>query len=212
VLEYWFGAEKLDVTKLGPHMKLWFGSDPVVDAHIRTVFGDNIEHVTHNDELRAQLTQSSRGTLATIILLDQMPRNVYRGSSRAFAYDALALSVARHAVSTPGLLQALHPVERMFSLLPFVHSESLENQATAITAIGDLRAAVVASDAAAATFLEAALTSALQHQELIAEFGRFPHRNELLGRESTAAEVAYLAAPPASHSFATSQTKAPSSQ
>ncbi|MEZ5824064.1 MAG: DUF924 family protein [Geminicoccaceae bacterium] len=122
---------------------------------------------------------TARGALALVILLDQMPRNVFRGTARAFAYDEKARAVSSAAV-TAGMDRQLSPEEKIFLYLPFEHSEDLDDQRRSVelfTALGDAEA----------------LKYAVVHLEIIERFGRFPHRNAALGRTSTPQERDYLA-------------------
>ena len=118
-------------------------------------------------------------------MLDQLPRNMYRDDARAFASDAQALAAAQRMVGA-GWDKQLAPLERWFAYLPFEHAEDLAMQERALELFGDL-----ARDAAYADTLE----WARKHHAVIARFGRFPHRNEILGRASTAEELAFLAQP-----------------
>jgi uncharacterized protein (DUF924 family) len=125
-----------------------------------------------------------KSALALVLLLDQFPRNLYRGSAMAFASDARARAVARAAIDR-GLDQALNAVERMFLYLPFEHSEALADQDEAVRLYETLRSELG----------DATVKYAHDHREVIRSFGRFPHRNAALGRPGTADEAAYLAQP-----------------
>ena len=177
VLEFWFGAP--DSVEFGQRRKCWFEKDPAFDAEIRAKFEEDFEVAAKGGyDLMAQ---SATGALALIILLDQFPRNLYRGSARAFATDPKALTLARLAVAA-GHDRRLNEVQRCFMYLPFEHSEDLADQDDSVRlfeALGD------------AEFLD----FAIRHRDIIARFGRFPHRNAILGRDSTAAERAFLEQP-----------------
>ncbi len=129
-------------------------------------------------------TKTPDGTLALLILLDQLSRNLYRGSPEAFAADAKALAIARDAVAR-GFDQAQHPVRRMFLYLPFEHAEDLAMQDESVRLFETLREALG----------ELTIDYAHRHRDVIRRFGRFPHRNVALGRTNTPAEEAYLAEP-----------------
>ena len=169
VLDFWF-------RELGP--REWFAKSDALDARIRTRFG----------ALQAQLlaTQAAgveglRPTQAAVIVLDQFSRNLFRDDARAFAGDAIARRLAR-AVVDAGADVPLPPEQRMFLYLPFEHSEALADQELSLRLYARLGN-------------EQWTRYAQAHHDLVARFGRFPHRNKVLGRESTAEEVAALAEP-----------------
>lgn len=122
-----------------------------------------------------------RGRLAEIIVLDQFSRNIFRGSPLSFAFDALALALSQEAVST-GADKALIPVERNFLYMPFMHSESMKIHEVAVELFRNGGA-------------EGALDYELKHKAIIERFGRYPHRNSILGRESTPEEIEFLKQP-----------------
>ena len=128
-----------------------------------------------------------RSTLALVLLLDQFPRNMWRGTGKAFAHDARALQTAREAVAR-GHLRNLAPLERVFLVLHYQHSESIEDQRESVRLSSEI---VQAAPAAWQPVLEGHLQFAKQHFALIEQFGRFPHRNHVLGRTPTAEEEAY---------------------
>lgn len=177
VLDFWFGAPEPDI--FGERRECWFKVDPEFDAQIRSQFEEAVE--TAADGGHDPLARTAEGALALIILLDQFPRNLYRGSARAFATDPKALALARAAIAA-GHDRKLNTVQRCFVYLPFEHSEDLADQNESVRlfeALGD------------AEFLD----FAIQHRDIIARFGRFPHRNAILGRDSTAAEKTFLEQP-----------------
>jgi uncharacterized protein (DUF924 family) len=179
VLSFWFGAG----ADYGKVHKRWFEKDPAFDAVVTKRFKKLHEDMIEGKH-REWLDQP-RDCLARIIVLDQFPRHIYRGSARAFSSDALALEAAKHLVSK-GWDRDLLPVERMFAYLPYEHSESLPDQERACELCESLKA-----------FPEVADTHgyALAHRDIIRRFGRFPHRNALLGRPSTAEEIDFLKQP-----------------
>ena len=172
VLEFWFDVS-LDAAQRN---KRWFAKDAAFDAEIRRRFLPLYEAASAG-RLGAWKS-SAREALALVIVLDQFPRNMFRGEGRAFAADGLARDAARALL--PGLGQ-LQPEERLFACLPFEHSESLDDQDLACELIKDLS--------------EEQLRYALRHRELIDRFGRFPHRNAILGRASTPEEIEFLKTP-----------------
>ena len=154
----------------------WFAKSRAFDEAIRLKF-----EPTHHAAARGAYdawAEDAEGALALIILRDQFPRNLYRGSPHAFATDAIARKVARHAVAK-GFDEAVEPALRSFFYLPFEHSEDIGDQRLAVelcAASGDLEA----------------LKWAKVHLDIIERFGRFPHRNRAFGRETTAEEQAFL--------------------
>lgn len=175
--EFWFGAP--GSPEHGNKREAWFKANDAFDAEIRALFMDDFEAAARGD-LDAMADQAN-GALALIILLDQFPRNLFRGSARAFATDPKALSVADATVAR-GFDQTLSIIERTFVYLPYEHSERMEDQDRSVAlyeALGD----------------EESLDYAVQHRVIIERFGRFPHRNAVLGRESTPEEETFLQQP-----------------
>jgi uncharacterized protein (DUF924 family) len=178
VLEFWFGPPGMPDAL----QERWFKRDPAFDAAIRGRFGGAVEWAL--GPLRVEAADP-RGALALVILLDQFPRNLFRGTARAFAGDARARRIASRAIAA-GWDQALAPVERMFLYLPFEHSEAATDQERSVTLFTALPAA---------SWHAECLGYAEAHRDVIRRFGRFPHRNQALGRASTEEELAYLATP-----------------
>ena len=177
VLAFWFG----DADVARPE---WFRKDPAFDDLIRQRFGGLIEEALAGaiDDWAA----TPEGALARIVVLDQFPRNVFRDTPRAFAGDRQALAAARALVDTGGD-RLLPPRRRSFVYLPFEHAEDRAAQQTAV----DLFGALAAERPDLADLLE----WARRHQVVIERFGRFPHRNRVLGRVDTAEEAAFLLEP-----------------
>ena len=181
VLEFWFGAT--DSAERGRPRKPWFVKSPELDAAVKQRF-----HATHAAAVAGQLDAWERtplAALALVVTLDQFPRNMFRGQARAFAADAKALEVARRLVER-GFDAALVPVERWFAYLPFEHAEEIEAQRQALALFERL-----GFDPASAGAFE----YARRHHDVVARFGRFPHRNAILGRASTAEELEFLQQP-----------------
>jgi uncharacterized protein (DUF924 family) len=182
VLDFWFGAPDQPF-----HLQTrpeWFRKDPAFDAQIRTRFGTLIEAA-----LRGELqgwAALPRSALARIVVLDQFPRNVFRGSARMFDGDVLALAAAREMLAS-GTDRSLAGVQRQFVYLPFEHSEVLANQQQALHLFGQLEAEQPA--------LQGLTEWARKHHDIVARFGRFPHRNATLGRPSTPEELEFLKQP-----------------
>ena len=179
VLGFWFGDGAAARAE-------WFRKDAEFDALIRERFGALIERALRGELLEWQ--QSSDAALARIVLLDQFTRNVFRDTPRAFAGDALALAAARRMV---GAAQdhTLAPLRRAFAYLPFEHAEDLAAQNESVRLFTELAAA------APAPALADMLDYAHRHHAVIARFGRFPHRNAVLGRPSTPEEQVFLEQP-----------------
>ncbi|MGZ5154909.1 MAG: DUF924 family protein [Caldimonas sp.] len=182
VLDFWFAEE--GSAEFGSQRKLWFSKDAAFDRRIAERFASTIEHA-----LRGELDDwavTASGALARILVLDQFTRNAFRGQKRAFAGDAQALAAASAMVGSRQD-ETLAPFMRVFVYLPFEHAEGMAMQDEAVRLFTRL--------AGAAPELADTLDYARRHREVIERFGRFPHRNAILGRLSTAEELVYLARP-----------------
>jgi uncharacterized protein (DUF924 family) len=170
VLRFWFD-------ECGPRQ--WFARDDAFDAALRERFGALHEHLAGGDWPLA--ADAPRHALAAILVLDQFSRNLHRGDAKAFANDRRARKLADDAIEQ-GFDAAMTPAQRLFLFLPFEHSESLADQERAVALVEALGNAEWTRFAAA-------------HRDLIARFGRFPHRNAALGRASSAEEIEFLQQP-----------------
>jgi len=179
ILDFWFGGG----AERGAVRELWFAKDAAFDDSIRARFLARYEEAAAG-RLGAW-RESAAECLALVVLLDQFPRNMFRNSARAFAADALALDAARRAVAR-GDDRGMLPVERQFLYLPFEHSEALEDQLRACELMRQLQEFPQTADAS---------LWAEKHLVIIRRFGRFPHRNAVLGRASTAEEEQFLKQP-----------------
>jgi uncharacterized protein (DUF924 family) len=181
VLQFWFGG--VEDENLASERSTWFRKDASFDETIRQRFLTLVEALEAG-ALSPDLGDA-RVTLAWLIVADQFPRNLFRGTVRAFGCDARARDVARQAVAA-GLDALLPPAARWFVYLPFEHSEDLADQDEAVRLFATL-----------ATYpgQENVTDYAHRHRAVIQRFGRFPHRNAALGRESTAEEAAFLKEP-----------------
>jgi uncharacterized protein (DUF924 family) len=179
VLAFWFGQP----TTTTPRPE-WFRKDGAFDALIRQRFGATLQAALAGN-LQAWCAQPDTA-LAHIVVLDQFTRNAFRDTAQAFAGDALALQAASALVANGGHLQ-LSPLQRWFAYLPFEHAEDMGRQAQSLQLFGALAAEYPA--------LGDAHVWAQKHQAVVAQFGRYPHRNALLGRESTAEEAVFLQEP-----------------
>jgi uncharacterized protein (DUF924 family) len=189
LLDYWFGPDADDAAVAGKKAGLWWKSDPAVDDDLRTRFADLVDKGGHNE--LDEWVSTPRGLLALILLSDQLPRNIHRNTPRAFAFDPIARAHCRNGIAR-GSDTLLRPIERVFHYLPLDHSELLADQDDSVRLFSSL-----AHDAGAATkeLFAGYLRFAERHREIIERFGRFPHRNRILGRESTAEEIAFLQTP-----------------
>lgn len=189
ILDFWFGPTADDVTVAQRQSGLWWGKDPEVDADIRERF-EGLVYAAADGEL-TDWHQDARGRLALILLADQFTRNIWRGSAQAFAFDTLARQWCKEGLASRQD-RLLRPIERVFFYLPLEHSEDREDQVRSVSLFRELAAS--APPAAMKTFAYF-LNYAVQHQDIIEQFGRFPHRNAILGRESTPEEQAALQQP-----------------
>ena len=182
ILDFWFGRP--DDAGYGGKREIWFEKNDNFDAEIRENFMTDYEAAKAGQLDPMQRT--ARGALALVILLDQFPRNMFRGEARAFATDGQAREVAGAAIAC-GFDKALTPVERRFFYLPFEHGENLADQARCAWY---MREHLPADDER-----DQSIEYARNHCVIIERFGRFPHRNAALGRTSTAEEIAFLDEP-----------------
>ncbi|PSR18358.1 DUF924 domain-containing protein [filamentous cyanobacterium CCP3] len=185
ILRFWFGDPKDPGGGYGQRRRVWFKKDPAFDDVIRRRFLEDVERAIAGnlDDWRSQ----PRSCLALVLLLDQFPRNLFRGNARCFKGDRAALTTAYYALDR-GYDQQVLPVERMFFYLPLEHSENLADQERSVELVRSLHAADPQK-------FESTLDYALRHREVIQRFGRFPHRNAVLGRETTTEEAEFLQQP-----------------
>jgi uncharacterized protein (DUF924 family) len=193
VLVFWFGHRPYGPEQVAQRARLWFGDPrapeltPQTDELITERFGSLMVSASRGE--LSSWESSPRRRLALILLFDQFPRSVHRGTPEAFAQDAHALSLAVSGMQV-GADGALDPLERLFFYMPLMHAESLEVQDESVAAFRRLQEE-------APTELRAQFDSALHyarlHREVIARFGRFPHRNHVLGRRDTNVEAEWLA-------------------
>jgi uncharacterized protein (DUF924 family) len=192
ILDFWFGQRPYAAAGVQQRMRLWFGNaaapelQPQTDETVRNIFGTAV-----TDALAGRLNawaDSPRRRLALILLLDQFPRNLQRGKPGAFAGDAAALALATSGIQQ-GADAALDPVERIFFYMPLQHTESRELQAESVAAFTRLEAE--GPEDLRGIFAGVRKFAEL-HRDIVERFGRFPHRNQALGRESTADEEQWL--------------------
>ncbi|MCS3832181.1 uncharacterized protein (DUF924 family) [Aeromonas veronii] len=190
LLALWFGDEADDVLRATRQAPLWWGKNSKTDALLASRFGELAEAAAKGS--LAHWADLPSGRLALILLLDQLPRNIRRGTPAAFAQDPLARDLCLKGLSI-GADKSLSPLERVFFYLPLEHAESREQQARSV-ALFEALAAEQAGTPAQATFAGFA-DFARRHQVIIERFGRFPHRNDILGRTSTPEEAVFLQQP-----------------
>jgi len=181
VLDFWFAD--------GPnaHRSAWFQRDDAFDAEIRARFGALVAPA--REGRLDDWARTPEGALALLIVLDQFPRNLFRGTAAAFASDPHARAMARRVVLEGRMDAALAPAQRVFLYLPFEHAEDMAAQDLSVALFEGLR------DHKTHAAPGGSIDYAWRHRAVIARFGRFPHRNAALGRESTPAELIYLAQP-----------------
>lgn len=190
LLALWFGDEADDALRATRQASLWWGKSSETDALLASRFGELAEAAAKGS--LAHWADAPSGRLALLLLLDQLPRNIHRGTPAAFAQDPLARDLCLKGLSI-GADKSLSPLERVFFYLPLEHAESREQQARSV-ALFEALAAEQANTPAQATFAGFA-DFARRHQVIIERFGRFPHRNDILGRTSTQEEAAFLQQP-----------------
>lgn len=183
ILNFWFDSKmELSETYLKERMTFWFGKNPTVDKDIKNKFELedyklSVEGKTH------PWRETPKGCLAQILVFDQFPRNMFRGDKLMYSTDSEALKIAKHAISE-GFDKKLSPIQRTFIYIPFQHSEKIEDQKRSLELINGL--------AKESPLFKHHLEYAQKHSDVIKRFGRFPHRNEILGRKSTPDEIEFL--------------------
>jgi uncharacterized protein (DUF924 family) len=191
LLDFWFGEADRDPAALDKRMKFWFGGGPDADKIIAGRFRDTLKALADGDA-RRWAKAGLRGRLAAVIGLDQFPRSIFRKSAEAFAYDPLARELSHEAVAS-GEDMKLRPIERWFLYMPLEHSEASADQSLSVAKFRDLLDAAPPEQRKA---LEGVYDYALKHADVIRRFGRFPHRNAVLGRDTTPEEAEFLKSNP----------------
>jgi uncharacterized protein (DUF924 family) len=189
LLEWWFGSAEAPKEVAADKGKLWFGKRDSQDLEARTRFGDWTEQALAGG--LTEWAQRPEGWLALVLLLDQIPRMIFRDTPKSFAGDLRAQALVAQGIAADFDRQ-LRPIQRVFIYLVFEHCENLAVQNEAVSRYIELVAQQPETDRALFTDY---LDYAEKHQTVIAQFGRFPHRNAVLGRESTAEELAFLSKP-----------------
>ncbi len=195
LLDLWFGDWTDDEpapTNGGPQMALWWGADPDTDADLRTRFGD-----AARDALDGGLDdwcEDATTVVALVLLLDQIPRSIHRGTPAAFASDAKARDVCKGAIAA-GLDRRMPYAYRYFLYMPLMHSEKLADHDLAVKKFGEIVTEAARHDSYRIDAYKSALEYEHKHRDIIEQFGRYPHRNAILGRDSTPEELSFLAKP-----------------
>ena len=189
VLAFWFGSPGSAAEVAGRQSKLWFGKSPandqaVIDRFAATLLAAAAGQLDH-------WTTTPRGRLALVIVLDQFPHHIHRNRPQAFATDPQALGLSLDALTADEDRQ-LAPIERVFLYLPLEHAESLDLQERSVALYEKLARAAAADERA---LFDNYLDYARKHRDVVARFGRFPHRNDILGRASTPEELEFLKQP-----------------
>ena len=188
LLEFWFADGLSSPEAAEARTAVWFGSDPAFDDEIHRRFGRLPERALAGE--LDDWTESARGTLALVMVLDQLPRNLHRGEAQAFAYDERAREIALAAIDR-GVDHELHPVEASFLYLPLEHAEDRAMQGRCVEPFGSL---CDRSPPELAGCIQSYREYAERHRDVIERFGRFPHRNRVLDRAPTDEEKAWLEA------------------
>lgn len=187
ILSFWFKEQELTAPQIDRRMDKWFSEDPVFDHEIEKEFSDDISAASAGT--LDHWATDPHGRLALIILIDQFRRNIYRNTAKAFSKDKLALKLC-----VEGAMEkkdrSLTPIQRVFFYMPLQHAESRKVQAKSVELYNRLAEAV--SPTYRETFLTVVQFAEL-HKDIVEQYGRFPHRNQLLNRENTAEEAEYLA-------------------
>ena len=187
ILSFWFKEQALSAPQIDRRMDIWFGEDAEFDAAIKAVFEDDMERASQGQ--LDHWADEPRGRLALILLIDQFRRNVYRNTAKAFSHDKLALKLCVEGAMAKKD-KGLTPIQKVFFYMPLQHAESAKVQAKSVELFNKLAESV--SPTFQETFMTVAQFAEL-HKDVIDQYGRFPHRNELLGRDNTPEEDEYLA-------------------
>jgi uncharacterized protein (DUF924 family) len=189
VLDFWFGQPGPAADVAARQSKLWFGKSVANDQLVIDRFADTLIAAGAGQLDHWALTPRNR--LALIVVLDQFPHHIHRNHGQSFAYDAQSLALAQAMVQN-GDAARIAPIERVFVYLPLEHAESLALQDESVALYAQL---VADASAAERPLFHGFLDYAKQHRDVVARFGRFPHRNALLGRPSTPEEIEFLKQP-----------------
>jgi len=186
VLEFWFDDALDSPAASAARGSFWFGSDPAADSLIWELYADVVTDAAagHYDDW----LQTARGRLALIILLDQFPRNIFRGTAEVYRYDPVVITLAQAGVAL-GQLAGMSVPEQAFFLMPYQHSEALDVQRAGVAL---MQAMVAEAPPEWRDTAQNFADFAVRHHDIVESYGRFPHRNRVLGRSSTDAEARFL--------------------
>lgn len=189
ILDLWFGS--LDADGWAPQDRIarWFKKDPAFDEQLRTQFLST--HTWARTQASPPWQEDPSSLMAYVILLDQMSRNMFRGTKQMYQSDDLALAATHRALAN-NWDQTLAPSHRVFLYMPLMHAESLQDQERCVECFAKMHEQIEGSKKAA---IASNLHFAEQHRDIVQRFGRFPHRNEILSRKSTPEELAFLKEP-----------------
>lgn len=187
ILSFWFKEQALSAPQIDRRMDIWFGEDAVFDLDVEKQFADDVNRASKGELDR--WAAEPRGRLALIILLDQFRRNIHRNTAKAFSHDKIALKLCVEGAMEKAD-RSLTSIQRVFFYMPLQHAESPKVQAKSVALFNKLAESV--SPTLRETFLTVAQFAEL-HKDIVDQFGRFPHRNKLLGRANTPEEDEYLA-------------------
>ena len=188
IINFWLGASLDGPEAAFARRDWWYKGGAPVDDEIRARFGALVERACRGELSSWQSTSS--GAFASILLLDQFTRNIYRNTPKAYAGDPIAFDVVQYAIDKK-LDRELHPVSRIWLYHPFHHSEQIKEQDRGIQLLKEIHDE---TPSAWHPYIERSIWGWTRHRDIVARFGRFPHRNDVLGRVSTDAEKAFLAA------------------
>lgn len=186
ITEFWLGPSESNPEAAFARKDWWYSGGTPVDEEIRSRFGSHVARACQRELL--EWNAKPEGALALILLLDQFTRNIYRGTPDAYAGDSCAFDIVLQAIAK-GHDRTLHPVSRIWLYHPFHHSEDITQQDRGLALLDDIK-----SDAPPAwhAYIERSITGWTRHRNIVARFGRFPHRNQVLARTSTEDEKAFL--------------------
>ena len=190
IVGFWLGDSLDSPDHASARRDWWYRGGPAVDEEIRARFGGPVQRACARDAEPMGWRNTPDGALALILLLDQFTRNLYRGTIDAYAGDALAFEIVTCAIDR-GLDRALHPVARIWLYHPFHHSEAVAEQDYGLKLLRALR---LEAEPDWRAYVERSIEGWTRHRDIVARFGRFPHRNAVLGRPSTPEEEAHMAA------------------
>lgn len=186
IIEFWFGNSSDNLIVADNKRSIWFGKDRDVDLEIKKRFEKSINDLA--DGKLEKWESKPHSILALVLLADQFPRNIYRDSPKAYALDDKALRFSNAAIED-GFDKKLILIERVFLYLPFEHSESRANQGKSVKLFSELCNEAAHKEK---KLFENFLDYAVRHKEVVHRFGRFPHRNKILGRKSSSEEKVFL--------------------